>query len=254
MREAIEVAGSDTAAPLNQAKRLGLIRKWVDLRGLALLDAGCGAGSYVEAANRQGANARGIEYQRDKVAEWEQRHPGSDRVQFGDLAGLQFADASFDAVLNNEVLEHVPDDDLALSEMVRVLKPGGRLFLFTPNRYYPIETHGLILRKTGEHVSGLRGPFVPWLPLALTERKFKFWARNYWPRDLRRKVERAGLVVERHDYVWQTFENISGGKKRLVHRVAPVARAVAAIAEHVPLMRRFGCSQFIVARKPAGNA
>lgn len=254
MREAIEVAGSDTAAPINLSKRLGLIGRSVDLRGLALLDAGCGAGSFVEAARRQGADARGIEYQKDKVAEWQKRNPGSDRVQFGDLAGLQFGDATFDAVLNNEVLEHVPDDDLALREMARVLKPGGQLFLFTPNRYYPIETHGLILRDTGEHVSGLRGPFVPWLPLALTERKFKFWARNYWPRDLRRKVERAGFVVERHDFVWQTFENISGGRKRLIHRIAPFARAAADLAEHVPLVRRFGCSQFIVARKPVGNA
>jgi SAM-dependent methyltransferase len=250
MSEQIEVAGSDTSAPINMEKRLRLLSSWTSFQGLRLLDAGCGAGAFVEEAARRGADVRGIEYQEDKVEDWERRHPGDGRVQRGDLAALDFPDASFDAVLNNEVLEHVPDDKLALREMARVLKPGGLLFLFTPNRFYPVESHGYILRHSGEHVSGMRGPFLPWLPIALAERRVRFWARNYWPGQLRRMVREAGFTVEQHTFVWQTFEGISGGKPKLIHRVAPLARTVANIAEAMPLIRMFGCSQLIVARKP----
>ncbi|HUR56027.1 MAG TPA: methyltransferase domain-containing protein, partial [Gemmataceae bacterium] len=45
----------------------------------------------------------------------------------------QFVDASFDTVFSCETIEHVPDPPLAVRQLARVLKPGGRLFLTTPN-------------------------------------------------------------------------------------------------------------------------
>ncbi|KPP82616.1 MAG: putative methyltransferase [Oceanicaulis sp. HLUCCA04] len=54
----------------------------------------------------------------------------------GDAGRLPFADASFDAVICSEVLEHLPDVPLALSEIDRVLKPGGKFALSVP-RYWP---------------------------------------------------------------------------------------------------------------------
>jgi len=53
-----------------------------------------------------------------------------DGVRCEDVQRLTYADASFDLVTHTEVLEHVPDDARALSELHRVLKPGG-LMLFT---------------------------------------------------------------------------------------------------------------------------
>ena len=51
------------------------------------------------------------------------------------LEQLPFADESFDAVLCSEVLEHVPQPSMVLSELRRVLKPGGRLFMTTPQSW-----------------------------------------------------------------------------------------------------------------------
>ena len=51
---------------------------------------------------------------------------------FGDGNRLPFADASFDTVLCTEVLEHLPTPAACMTEMVRVLKPGGRLLLTVP--------------------------------------------------------------------------------------------------------------------------
>lgn len=68
-----------------------------------------------------------------------------ERVQFvcGDATALPFGDRTFDAVTMFDLLEHVPDDRLAISEALRVLRPGGVLLISTPNEhwrfpYYPV--------------------------------------------------------------------------------------------------------------------
>ncbi len=49
-----------------------------------------------------------------------------------DVTAINLPDESFDAILCNHVLEHIPDDRLAMSELLRVLKPGGRAVLQVP--------------------------------------------------------------------------------------------------------------------------
>ena len=53
----------------------------------------------------------------------------------GDLAAIPLATNSFDGALNVVVLEHLPRPDLALAEIARVLKPGGRLLLIAPQQW-----------------------------------------------------------------------------------------------------------------------
>jgi ubiquinone/menaquinone biosynthesis C-methylase UbiE len=57
---------------------------------------------------------------------------GSVRVLRGDARRLSFADASFDLVLSNSTLEHIPNFWLACEEMKRVLKPGGVMVVSVP--------------------------------------------------------------------------------------------------------------------------
>ena len=54
----------------------------------------------------------------------------------GDLLALPFADASFDRVIASEVLEHIPDDEKAMAELTRVLRPGGLAAVTVP-RWLP---------------------------------------------------------------------------------------------------------------------
>ena len=53
----------------------------------------------------------------------------------GDVSALPFGDATFDAVIAGELLEHLDSPDAALPEFARVLRPGGRLVITTPNPY-----------------------------------------------------------------------------------------------------------------------
>jgi SAM-dependent methyltransferase len=111
--------------------------------GHRLLDLGCGAGRHAFAAARSGATVVALD--RDGAELKEVRAvlgamsdagelppaTGGGEVQ-GDALALPFPAASFDRVVASEVLEHVPDDQGALDELVRVLRPGGRLAVTVP--------------------------------------------------------------------------------------------------------------------------
>lgn len=245
----IQPAGGDTATPLNLRKRLRFIERAAGpLAKQRVLDCGCGEGDYVGALLALGADAHGVEFDAAKIASG--RAKGGElatRIATGDLEALDFPDASFDLALVNEVLEHVPDDAAALAEIRRVLRPDGRLVLLSPSRLYPFETHGVFWRGTQRRVSHLV-PGIPWLPLALGTRLFDYWARNYWPWELRRLVERAGFRVIATGSLWQTFENISGHQPGWLAALRPLLRALCSVCERIPGLRALGVSQTIVAR------
>lgn len=58
------------------------------------------------------------------------------RAEVGDALRLPYADNSFDVVVMSEILEHIPSDEAAITEMVRVLRPGGVAAVTVP-RYWP---------------------------------------------------------------------------------------------------------------------
>ena len=120
----------------------------LDVRpGMTVLDLGCGEGRHAFEAYRRGASVVALDWGVSEV-ETTKRWLGAiaeageapDRARFevvrGDLLHLPFPDASVDRVMASEVLEHIPDDAAAIAEIVRVLKPGGRVAVTVP-RYGP---------------------------------------------------------------------------------------------------------------------
>jgi SAM-dependent methyltransferase len=243
--------GGDTATPLNLRRRLDLVEALLPpLAGLRVLDVGCGGGEYVRALLARGADAHGLEPGGEKLASARRLPAGAARrIAAGDVGCAPFASHSFDALLANEMLEHVPDDASALREMWRLLRPGGRLVLLSPNRLHPFETHGVFARRSGRRLSHAL-PGVPWIPLPLGRRFLRYWARNYWPWQLRRLVGEAGFRTLRTGYLWQTFENISGRQPGWVAALRPLLQGAAAIAERAPGLRALGASQWLLAIKP----
>lgn len=247
-KDEIAIAGGDTATPLNLAKRLRVLEPYLSPASV-VLDAGCGEGDYVVALRGiYGLAAYGIEFVEEKVAAFASAHPERDWVRRGDLQALPYESETFDLVLLNEVLEHVPDESAALAEVRRVLKPGATLVVFSPNRLYPFESHGVYSRRSGAKIPPYV-PFVPYIPVRIGRKVFRYWARNYWPGELATLLQDAGFRPIRRTYVWQTFENISGTQPGLIRRFRKTLRAVASGLERTPLVRSFGVSQVLVARK-----
>ena len=98
-----------------------------------ILDLGSGAGDLTAELHRAGARALGVEVAEAAVRRARARHPGLE-FRLAPIDGpLPLADGEVDVVWSSEVIEHVADTARWLSEVRRVLRPGGRLVLTTPN-------------------------------------------------------------------------------------------------------------------------
>jgi SAM-dependent methyltransferase len=97
------------------------------------LDIGCGAGDFTAVLAQAGAAAIGVDVAEAALRRARARHPGLDfrRARFDGPLALE--DCAFELVWASEVIEHVADTALWLSEVRRVLAPGGRLLLSTPS-------------------------------------------------------------------------------------------------------------------------
>lgn len=120
--------------------------------GRAVLDLCCGQGALTAALLAEGAETTGLDFSPPMLAMARERAPGAELVE-GDAQAMPFADARFDAVVCNFGLMHLPDQEAALSEAARVLRPGGTL-AFTvwapPERNPLMALPGASIREKGD--------------------------------------------------------------------------------------------------------
>lgn len=95
-----------------------------------LLDIGCGSGVLLEAAHAAGWEAEGLEVSRPAV---EHIRKMGFTVFNGELAEAHYPGAHFDVVTCSEILEHVPDPQALVTEVARILRPGGLFWATTPH-------------------------------------------------------------------------------------------------------------------------
>ncbi|HLM94209.1 MAG TPA: class I SAM-dependent methyltransferase [Gaiellaceae bacterium] len=118
---------------MNHAMTAGLDRRWRRLAaetvvrpGDAVLDACCGTGDLAIAAKRAGGRVTGLDFSERMLMRARGKSDSIDWV-LGDVMALPFDDASFDAVTVGFGIRNVPDLEAGLSELGRVLRPGGRV-------------------------------------------------------------------------------------------------------------------------------
>ncbi|HMM57489.1 MAG: class I SAM-dependent methyltransferase [Xanthomonadales bacterium PRO7] len=152
--ERLPHAALDPAGRLPKAEKIAALlalRPAPAGQRLRLLEVGTGAGVIAHYFSTRA----GFDCDVDAVDVVDQRKVADGyRFRVVTSAELPFADATFDAVISNHVLEHVggnTDQRMHLREIARVLKPGGVAYLATPNRWHLVEPH-------------YRLAFLSWLP------------------------------------------------------------------------------------------
>jgi len=177
-------------------KLLGMRREtWVPAfpRPGTMLDVGCGAGQYLLEMRDRGWKVQGSELSRSAADAG--RAAGLD-IRGGELMDAGFPADSFDFVRLNHSFEHIPNPAAILSEIRRILKPAGKLFIGVPN------AQGLWARLFGRY----------WWYLGLPVHTF-----SYNPKNIRLMLEANGFRVERLRF-YSEFVGLMGSLQIFANR------------------------------------
>jgi ubiquinone/menaquinone biosynthesis C-methylase UbiE len=165
-------------------------------------------------------------------------------------SALPFRQCCFDCVLLIEVLEHLPDDKISLSESIRALKSDAYLLITVPNQFFILETHGIRIFSTEiENLFGIGIPFMSFLPKTL--RKHIERARIYSVKALTRLLDEFNLQISSRNYMMPPLDKIERGEIKMRNVNASLAAAIRVILariERTPL-KMLGAHIIIVARK-----
>jgi SAM-dependent methyltransferase len=129
-----------------------------DLTGLAVLEAGCGRGAFAGYLADQGARVTACDVSPVAVGLANRLLAGRAEAVVADLQQLPFPDGSFDVVASLETVEHLPDPVQGMRELVRVLKPGGKLVLTGPNYLNLAGVLRIALRLKGDRYTEMGQP------------------------------------------------------------------------------------------------
>ncbi len=160
-----------------------------------VLDVGCAFGFDIMEMSALGFECYGIEITQEfvAIAETLNKHFNAGvHVSIGDACSLPYSNACFDAVMSTEMFSHAESHEKALTEQIRVLKPGGRLLIRDGNILCPIQLYDLLfawtIRTRGEYGG------IKWL----TGRKKVI--SNYNNRGFRGKAEDVRSI-----YWWKSY-------------------------------------------------
>lgn len=152
----------DKAGRLKKAEKIvNVIDKHKKLKGKRVLDIGTGAGYISHVLSRHAKKVDSVDIVDDRLIK-----DGYTQTLVSDET-LPFKDKTFDVVVTNHVLEHVPDQTRHLREIRRVLKDDGLVYLASPNKWWLTDPHYNL-------------PFISWLPRSASDKYLKLVKNRKW--------------------------------------------------------------------------
>ncbi|PZC41117.1 MAG: Ubiquinone/menaquinone biosynthesis C-methylase UbiE [Chloroflexi bacterium] len=233
-----------------QERRLKLIEKYlVENQSNIVVDLGCGVGAYAHAIHKKKYSVIGLDIDKERINEAKLKTKAMNNGEFidffisvGEL--MPFANNSIDAIILNEVIEHVDNEKMVIDEIDRILRPGGIAIIFAPNILFPFETHGCYI---GKKFIFRNIPFINWLP-KIIRNKLVPHARIYSKKNITGQFTTDNLKLQYHSYVFPGFNNLERRSKVL----AKFLRWSTYKLEH-NFFAQFGISHFMVVRKKQGK-
>lgn len=205
---------------------------------VSILDVGCGTGAVLASLDGR-AKTYGLDFAPEAIHFCRAR--GQNRTAVASAVTLPFADASFDAVISCDVLCHrsIQNKQDTLEELVRVLRPGGRLVLNLPAYQWLYSSHDAHVHTDHRFT---RGGLVAMLHAAnLTIQRLTYWNTLLLPPIIATRLWRKIRPLPASDLDKASGENFS-----------PLFNAIMAFERG--LLRRIplpaGLSIFVVAQKP----
>lgn len=166
------------------------IKPYKQLADSKVLEVGTGAGYIAHAFSKEAKSVDSVDINDDRLIK-----TGYTQTIVQDET-LPFKDKSFDVVITNHVLEHVPDQVKHLSEIRRVIKDDGIVYLASPNKWWLTDPHYKL-------------PFISWLPRPLAGYYLRITMGRKWDiysvslRKLIWLAHQAGFDVS--DKVWDVL-------------------------------------------------
>jgi SAM-dependent methyltransferase len=195
-----------------------------------VLDVGCGTGVVAITAAGLGARVSGLDLTPDLLehARTNQKIAGCGQVDWteGDAENLPYEDAAFDVVVSQFGHMFAPRPEVAVSEMRRVLKPGGRIALATwPPEHFVGRFFALVARYSPPPPSGASPPPL-WGDVSVVAERL---STGFEPPFFRRGVMKVPALSIPH--LWQQLSVSIGPLQKIVERLAHDAEKLHALRD-----------------------
>jgi len=210
--------------------------------GAEVLEVGCGPGSIMRAitTSHPRVNATGIDLSAIRIRQAAESHSHNSRMRFfcGDARQMKFGSGSFDVVCSRMLLQYIPDKEVAVTEMVRVCKPGGVVFMQDLDGqlvwHYPEEA---LMQETIQRVmkSLSETGFDPFVG-----RKLFWMSRNAGLENLNVQVECYHLIAGQVDLeIFEQWElKLEIARPRLTHALGSEYEADEEIRRFLNYLKR----------------
>lgn len=196
--------------------------------GKTVLDMGCGASGkslyYISIGAEQVVGVDVVEHYKKEAEDFAAQLGYQDKFRFllGDALNLGLPENTFDVVIMNDFMEHIYDPKGALQEALRVLKPGGRIYINFLPYYHP----------TGAHMSDVIG--IPWVHLFFSE-KTLIAAYKDLVRGLPDEQDRLALRFSTDESGRETISYINKMTIRRFHRILKELKLTPYWYREIPL-------------------